>query len=131
MTWTSVSSALGQSEPHGDAISARSALANYLRSRVGSDGCVRDSCRSRIFESALVLRLLRLEQVHPEASARIVQYLGGERRRRDLDPFDKLLVASVLAGVAAPDAAEVERQLSVGERFATRRKQRLFRAVLA
>jgi squalene-hopene/tetraprenyl-beta-curcumene cyclase len=112
-------------------VAARAALANHVGARVGADGAVRDRCRSRIFESALMLRLLRLERAHPELQDRIVRYLDSERRRRQLDPFDRFLVAAVLTGTAAPDAGEVERQLSIGERFASHRKQRMFRAVMA
>jgi squalene-hopene/tetraprenyl-beta-curcumene cyclase len=113
------------------ASAARTALASYVRACVEPDGAVRDRCRSRIFESALMLRLLWLERIYPEVQVRIVQYLDVERRRRELDPFDRMLLAGVLGGTAAPDASEIERQLSTGEYFATRRKQMMFRAVLA
>lgn len=112
-------------------MAARAALASHVSARVEPDGAVRDRCRSRIFESALMLRLLRLERIHPDVQVRIVQYLDVARRRRPLDPFDRVLLACVLEGIAAPDASEIERQLSTGEYFATRRKQMMFRAVLA
>lgn len=121
----------GQPELGRRAAAARAALADHVVTRVGSDGAVRDRCRSRIFESALMLRLLRLERVHPEVQGRIMRYLDGERRTRELDAFDRFLVTAVLTETAAPDASEVERQLSIGERFASHRKRRLFRAVLA
>lgn len=106
----------GQPELGHRAVAARAALADHVGTRVGPDGAVRDRCRSRIFESALMLRLLRLERIHPEVQDRIVRYLDGERRSRELAAFDKFLMAAVLAGTAAPDASEVERQLSIGER---------------
>lgn len=121
----------GQPELGHRAVAARAALADHVAARVGPDGAVRDRCRSRIFESALMLRLLRLERVYPEVQDRIVRYLDIERRRRELDPFDKVLMAAVLTGTTAPDASEVDRQLSIGEHFASHRKQRMFRAVLA
>jgi squalene-hopene/tetraprenyl-beta-curcumene cyclase len=74
-------------------MAARAALAGYVKARVGPDGAVRDRCRSRIFESALMLRLLRLERIYPEVQVRIVQYLDIERRRRELDPFDSVLIS--------------------------------------
>jgi prenyltransferase beta subunit len=113
------------------AVAARAALADHVAARVAADGAVRDPCRSRIFESALMLRLLRLEQSYPAVQARIAGYLDLERGRRELDPFDQLLVTGVVPGAKAPETGPVERQLSTGERFASRRKQVMFRAVLA
>lgn len=121
----------GQPEQGHRAVAARAALVDHVGTRVGPDGAVRDPCRSRIFESALMLRLLRLECVHPEVQGRIVQYLDGERGGRELDAFDKFLMAAALMGTTAPDTSEVERQLSIGERFASHRKRSMFRAVLA
>ena len=72
----------GQPELGRRAAAARAVLAGHVGARVGLDGAVRDRCRSRIFESALTLRLLRLERVHPEAQDRIVRYLDAENRRR-------------------------------------------------
>lgn len=113
------------------AASARAALSDHVAARVTADGAVRDPCRSRIFESALMLRLLQLEQSHPAVQARIAGYLALERRRRELAPFDQMLVSSVMPGARAPEVGQVERQLAIGERFAPRRKRIMFRAILA
>ncbi|WP_437678292.1 prenyltransferase/squalene oxidase repeat-containing protein [Sorangium sp. So ce131] len=96
------------------------------------DGAVRDEPRSRVLESALMLRLLRLERAHPEAQTRIVQYLETERRTKKLGPFDAALTRAALAAPADPPALEdLDRCFSGSGHFAARRKRMLFRAVVA
>ncbi|XYH99861.1 prenyltransferase/squalene oxidase repeat-containing protein [Sorangium sp. So ce1128] len=93
------------------------------------DGAVRDECRSRVFESALMLRLLRLESAYPEVQARTVVYLEDMRRKDGLDPFDAALIDGVLTTAQKPEG--IEHYFSTCQHFATRRKRMMFGAVLA
>ncbi|AUX39960.1 hypothetical protein SOCE26_013550 [Sorangium cellulosum] len=128
----------GFSSPRGDldlgrrVAAARAALERRLSARVNPDGAVRDAPQSRVFESALMLRLLRLEEVYPEAQARIVRYLETERRAKQLGLFDAALVRAVLAAPAdPPELKELDSCFSGSGHFATRRKRMMFRAVVA
>jgi squalene-hopene/tetraprenyl-beta-curcumene cyclase/sporulenol synthase len=72
----------------------RRLLARVLN-RVGADGAVRDSCRSRVLESALALALVeRCGSGHCGARNRMVRYL--ERHRGSGDLMDAAVAATAL-----------------------------------
>ncbi len=60
-------------------------LARRLASRVEADGAIRDSCGSRILESALLLSLLRKRQSYLAMQARLTEYLANAPAATFLD----------------------------------------------
>ncbi|WSQ06721.1 terpene cyclase/mutase family protein [Streptomyces sp. NBC_01231] len=73
----------------------RGRLLAYLLNRVGADGAVRDSCRSRVLESALALALVERGGSGPrDARDRMVGYL--ERHRGSADLMDAAVAATAL-----------------------------------
>ncbi|OEJ21869.1 hypothetical protein AR457_39960 [Streptomyces agglomeratus] len=73
----------------------RRRLVAHVLNQVGADGAVRDSCRSRVLESALALALVERSGSGPRAArARIVRYL--ERHQNSKDLIDATVAAAAL-----------------------------------
>lgn len=104
---------------------ARLRLARHLAALVAGDGALRDRCASRITESALLLVLLRKENVLPEVQRELVAYLG---RARPDGPLERA-IAHGLTGrpVAAEDLLA---HLDGFQHFTGLRKQLLLEALM-
>ncbi|MFH8974242.1 prenyltransferase/squalene oxidase repeat-containing protein [Streptomyces sp. NPDC017890] len=73
----------------------RTRLLTHVLNRVGADGAVRDTCRSRVLESALALALVkRCGSCHHEARTRLVRYL--ERQQNSEVLIDATAAAAAL-----------------------------------
>ncbi|WP_328375189.1 terpene cyclase/mutase family protein [Streptomyces sp. NBC_00440] len=108
----------------------RSRLLAYVLNRVGADGAVRDTCRSRVLESALALALLdRRGSGHVGARDRMVRYL--ERHRGSGGLMDAAVAAAALGrgtGHPSPQQA-LEGIVSRVPDFARTRKRALVHAI--
>jgi len=112
-------------------------LSAHLIGQVGSDGAVRDRCGSRVLESALMLHLLRAEDVFPATQRGIVAYL--ETRRKELYAkngsagqaavLERALVDALLAG-GPPDEDGGLRLFETFEHFTSERKRFMFHTLL-
>jgi squalene-hopene/tetraprenyl-beta-curcumene cyclase len=114
-----------------DLASATARLRTRLLSRVGPDGAVRDPCRSRVLESALLLALLDRTRTEPEARDRVAAYLA--RHRDSPQALDRLLARASLdgrPGTREGEALDVERFLRQAPDFTGPRKRALLHAVL-
>lgn len=107
----------------------RSRLLAYVLNRVGADGAVRDTCRSRVLESALALALVeRRGSGHVDARDRMVRYL--ERHRSSGGLMDAAVAAAALGrgGHPSPHQA-LEGVVSCVPDFARTRKRALVHAI--
>ncbi|MFI5782274.1 prenyltransferase/squalene oxidase repeat-containing protein [Nocardia sp. NPDC051570] len=109
---------------------ATARLRSALMARVGSDGAIRDPCRSRILESVLALNLLERTGLQGERRERLVGYL---RAQGATGRLDRLLVDLALtrAGAAGPPAGLAEAFLAQAPGFTGARKQAMFDATFA
>ncbi|MER7768670.1 prenyltransferase/squalene oxidase repeat-containing protein [Kitasatospora sp. NPDC096140] len=108
---------------------ATARLRAHLLSRVDPDGAVRDSCHSRVLESALLLALLDRTRQEPAARGRVAAYLAGHRNSPQ--PLDRLLARAALGGrPAMADLPDVEVLLRQAPDFTGARKRALLHAVL-
>ncbi|MFJ6770693.1 prenyltransferase/squalene oxidase repeat-containing protein [Kitasatospora sp. NPDC091257] len=109
--------------------SATAALRTRLQERLGPDGALRDPCRSRVLESALLLVLLDRTRLEPAARARLAGYLDAHRDSRE--PLDRLLARAALAGrPVQADLLDVDRFIALAPDFTGQRKRALLQAVL-
>ncbi|TXS42024.1 hypothetical protein EAO72_15390 [Streptomyces sp. or43] len=109
-----------------------SRLMAYVLKRVGADGAVRDTCRSRVLESALALALVRRSgssRVHPHDRDRVVRYL--ERHRGGSGPMDAAVASAALGrGTGHLSRRQaLEGVVSRAPEFAEERKRALVHAV--
>jgi squalene-hopene/tetraprenyl-beta-curcumene cyclase len=113
----------------GDLALATARLRGRLQDRIDPDGAVRDPCRSRVLESALLLALLDRTRLEPAARRRLAAYLAAH-----LDsprPLDRLLARAALhARPAAADRLDIDQFLAQAPGFTGARKRALLHAVL-
>jgi squalene-hopene/tetraprenyl-beta-curcumene cyclase len=104
-------------------------LRDHLLTRLGPDGAVRDPCRSRVLESALLLALMDRVRVESAARGRLTAYLAAHRDSPE--PLDRLLSRAALDGRPHPeDMLDMERFLGQAPDFTGPRKRALLDAVL-
>lgn len=107
--------------------SATVRLRDHLSGRVGADGAVREPCRSRVLESALLLKLLDSSQAEPAARTLTAGYLA--RHTESQQPLDRLLARAAL-GKDTVDPLDIEGFLDQAPDFTGPRKRALLDAVL-
>ncbi|MFJ5280943.1 FAD-binding protein [Streptomyces parvulus] len=109
------------------------ALARHLAVAVDAAGQVDDRCGSRVLESALLLSLLRKQDVEPGEQERLARFL--RRRRPDASSVDALLIDACLdparmADRAPERAARLPVTVSSGTAGRGRLKSVMLRTVL-
>ncbi|WP_405680947.1 terpene cyclase/mutase family protein [Streptomyces sp. NBC_00868] len=110
-------------------MSATARLRAHLVSRVAPDGAVREPCRSRVLESALLFALLERTRLEPAARSRVAAYLTGHSDSPI--PLDRLLARSALGSrEPAADVLDVEQFLAQAPNFTGARKRAFLHAVL-
>lgn len=82
-------------------------LADRLGRSVESSGAVRGRCASRVLESALMLRLLRAENVYPERQRRIATSLANAQRRTPTSAIDFILAHAAANGQTCANADSI------------------------
>jgi hypothetical protein len=97
----------------------------YLIAQVGADGWVRERCRSRILESALLLALASKTTAAPRT---IIENLSGYLRKARPAAFPDTLIVQAALGRRAEQAAE---QLAQFRHFTGDRKRLVVSTVLA
>ncbi|MFJ2863271.1 prenyltransferase/squalene oxidase repeat-containing protein [Kitasatospora sp. NPDC087314] len=108
---------------------ATARLRRNVEDRVGPDGALRDPCRSRVLESALLLALLDRTRLEPAARNRLAAYLSAHRDTPE--PLDRLLAQAALDG--RPQEAhllDMDQFLDQAPAFTGPRKRALLQAVL-
>jgi squalene-hopene/tetraprenyl-beta-curcumene cyclase len=104
-------------------------LRDHLLDRVDQDGALRDPCRSRVLESALLLALLDRTQFEPSARSRLAAYLSGHHDSPT--PLDRVLARTVLRSRSpVDDLFDVDEFLAEAPDFTGARKQALLQAIL-
>ncbi|MEU4846798.1 prenyltransferase/squalene oxidase repeat-containing protein [Streptomyces gilvosporeus] len=97
---------------------------DYLTARIEPDGAFRDICDSRVLESALYLRLLRMRKTHERAQRELAAYLY---RIRPTTPLDRIARDSAFHRVPVDTAQEL---LDAFHHPAGSRKRRVLAAIL-
>ncbi|MFG2913072.1 haloacid dehalogenase-like hydrolase [Kitasatospora sp. NPDC048298] len=119
----------------GPAATARSRLVEHVSRQVGADGAVAGRCRSRVIESALMLELLRREDVEPLALRKLTGFLTRAASAPAAGPageFDTALVAAVLHGRPVREPTALIRRILEGfEHGTSARKNAALHAILA
>jgi squalene-hopene/tetraprenyl-beta-curcumene cyclase len=103
-------------------------LRKRLVGRVEHCGAVREPCRSRVLETALMLRLLERTALRPQWQ-RLRDYL--ERHRESNDSLDRLLVAAALGSTKKPELIFIDRCVALAPQFTSHRKRALLAAIFA
>ncbi|MFJ2190555.1 hypothetical protein ACIOJE_21890 [Kitasatospora sp. NPDC087861] len=108
---------------------ATARLRAHLLARVEPDGTVRDPCRSRVLESALLLALLDRTRLESSARLRLAHYLGAHRDSPR--PLDRLLARAALhERPAEADLPDVDQFLAQAPDFTAPRRRALLHAIL-
>ncbi|MGW0531118.1 prenyltransferase/squalene oxidase repeat-containing protein [Streptomyces sp. NPDC003032] len=109
---------------------ATARLSCHLQNRIDADGAVREPCRSRVLESALLLALLDRTRLEPTARSRLAAYLSGQCDSRE--PLDRFLARAALGGPQPGPAGHLDLGpfLSQAPNFTGPRKHALLNAVL-
>jgi len=116
-------------------LECRDRLRAHVTGHVASDGGVRDRCGSRVLESALVLHLLRVEEVFPGTQKAICEYLERQRPRvrnnadNGVAVFENALIDAALG--TAERNSRAAGFLEHFEHFTSDRKRFMFHAILA
>ncbi|MBQ1096188.1 terpene cyclase/mutase family protein [Streptomyces sp. b94] len=112
-----------------DLAPATARLRTHLQRRMHPDGAVRDPCRSRVLESALLLALLDRSSVELPARDRLAVFLAAHRDSPE--PLDRLLARTALHGRRPEtDQLDVDRFLARAPHFTGPRKRALLHAIL-
>ncbi|MFD7629013.1 hypothetical protein ACFV7Q_23780 [Streptomyces sp. NPDC059851] len=100
-------------------------------STVGDDGCARVPVSGRILESALLLRLLRLEHHLPEVRSRLTSFLRAQDPGHDeAGQLDSAILSWLFPDRKTIDPADVERASATGiSGFVTDRRRHFARAL--
>lgn len=104
-------------------------LSALLLDKLDHQGAVREPCRSRVLESALMLRLLQRTGLEAQRAEPIARFL--ERRRAGGDDLERLLIACALDGWVAPDDPMVTQFLARVPSFTGARKRAFLAAVFS
>lgn len=108
---------------------ARRRLIAHIAPRISGDGVVRDTCASRVLESALMLTLLREARLHPDRQLALTRYLHGCSAAPG--SFERILVDITVDGKTAPKPQEALAWLEDFDHPTAARKRVLFGTVLA
>jgi squalene-hopene/tetraprenyl-beta-curcumene cyclase len=103
-------------------------LRTRLLDRVDENGALREPCRSRVLETALLLRLMERADFTSSARARLTAYL--EARRNSEEPIARALARAALAGKATIPAELVSQLVSTAPEFTRSRKRLMIDALL-
>ncbi|MFD8812230.1 prenyltransferase/squalene oxidase repeat-containing protein [Streptomyces sp. NPDC059627] len=110
-------------------MTATDQLRLHLTARIGTDGALRDPCRSRVLESALFLALLERTRKEPAVRDRLTAYL--DSHRDSPQPLDRLLARAALGSRAETAVLlDVDDFLGRAPDFTGPRKRALLDAVL-
>ena len=113
----------------GDLQPATARLRTHLQGRIHPDGAVRDPCRSRVMESALLLTLLNRTRLDRSAHDRLASFLAAHRDTPE--PLDRLMARTALYGSRPEtDPLDVDRFLMKAPHFTGPRKRVLLHVIL-
>ena len=113
----------------GDLQPATARLRTHLQGRIHPDGAVRDPCRSRVMESALLLTLLNRTRLDRSAHDRLASFLAAHRDTPE--PTDRLMARTALYGSRPEtDPLDVDRFLMKAPHFTGPRKRVLLHVIL-
>lgn len=110
-----------------DAVAALRRAGLRVGSCVGDDGAIRERCRSRTLESALLATLLRQTGTHERCRAALLRYL---RTREPETSVDRLVISAVLRDRPC-SPTEFLSCLDDFRHFTADRKRLMFRTILA
>ncbi len=110
-------------------LDARRRLADRTAARIDSSGRLVASCRSRVLETSLALRLLDLTGQTRER-AHLARFLSGVPGSDAVGKLDLVLAECALVGAPLPDAV-IESALAGFDHFTAGRKRNLLHAIAA